>query len=166
MRRDCLIADVACTLPFRGITELVNCTVADVSTTQSLIGSASFVGVNTLFAGNSVNGEPCDISVNSGTASFNLTNCLYRTASSSALSAIRGAGNIQIPAARSYGFVGAGDEHPYSLRYSSPARDQGLSFAWAEGSTDLAGNPRVNGTIDIGCYECYLPPVGTMMIFR
>ena len=58
-------------------------------------------------------------------------------------------------------------EHPYTLKYASAARGRGLNMAWMAGAKDLAGVDRIlDGTVDIGCYECNLPPVGTMMIFR
>ena len=36
---------------------------------------------------------------------------------------------------------------------SSKAKDKGVSQGWAANATDFLGNPRVNGTIDIGAYE-------------
>ena len=47
------------------------------------------------------------------------------------------------------------------------ARGRGLNMAWMTGAKDLAGVDRIlDGTVDIGCYECNLPPVGTTVIFR
>ncbi len=163
---NCLIADVAVNIAFRENTSLVNCTVANVSSVEGLIGSSLFSAINTLFAGNSQNGTASDISVISGLSSFSMTNCLFQTATSAALSAINGTGNIQISSGRSFGFVGSEGEHPYSLRHSSPARNSGYAIEWDDDATDLAGNARVNGTVDIGCYECYLLPVGTEILFR
>ena len=55
----------------------------------------------------------------------------------------------------------------YAIRYASAARNAGMNAAWMASATDLAGNARVNdGIVDIGCYECYLPCEGTMLIFR
>lgn len=60
----------------------------------------------------------------------------------------------------------------YSLRRSSPAHGRGVDAALFAGATDLAGNARVHtnadGTyaIDVGCYECWLPSTGLMLIIR
>ncbi|MBQ9727549.1 MAG: C10 family peptidase [Kiritimatiellae bacterium] len=42
---------------------------------------------------------------------------------------------------------------PHIPPSSSKAKDKGASQAWAANATDYLGNPRVNGTIDIGAYE-------------
>ncbi|MBQ3809473.1 MAG: C10 family peptidase, partial [Kiritimatiellae bacterium] len=42
---------------------------------------------------------------------------------------------------------------PYMPPSGSPAKDKGAAQAWAAAGTDYLGNPRVNGTIDIGAYE-------------
>ena len=42
---------------------------------------------------------------------------------------------------------------PYMPPSSSKAKDKGASQGWAANATDYLGNPRVNGTIDIGAYE-------------
>ena len=162
---NCLVTDVAVSIGFNNTAKLVNCTVVNVSASNALVGSG-FTAVNTLFANNDQNGTPADISLRSDISTFNLTNCLYRTANAAALTGVRGTGNIQIPAGRSYGFVGGTGAHPYSIVNSSPAREQGLAIDWPEGTLDLAGNARVNGAVDIGCYECYLPPVGTVILFQ
>lgn len=52
----------------------------------------------------------------------------------------------------------------YSIRRGSPARDAGAWHAWATNVLDIAGNPRMNGNIDIGCYE-FLPH-GLQTIFE
>jgi len=162
---NCLVADVTVGTGFNNTTKLVNCTVVNVSATTAIVGSY-FTAVNTLFANNVQDGTPADISLRSDLSAFNLTNCLYRTADAATLAGIRGTGNIQISAGRSYGFVGGTDAHPYSIVNSSPAREQGLAIDWPEGAIDLAGNARVNGAVDIGCYECYLPPLSTVILFR
>ena len=61
--------------------------------------------------------------------------------------------------------------NPYRLRYGSPAKDAGFSIDWPEGATDLAGNPRIctkygRPLVDIGCYECWIPQLGTWLFFR
>ena len=58
----------------------------------------------------------------------------------------------------------------YSLRRSSRACRAGTNAAAFAGTVDLAGNPRVHGegpyTVDAGCYECWMPPTGQILIFR
>ena len=55
----------------------------------------------------------------------------------------------------------------YAIRYASAARNAGVNAAWMADATDMAGHARINdGTVDIGCYECYLPCEGTIVIFR
>ena len=56
---------------------------------------------------------------------------------------------------------------PYSLKRSSPLRGWGLVLDWMTDATDLAGNPRLrDGAVDIGCYQCWLDPIGTMFSIR
>ena len=63
-------------------------------------------------------------------------------------------------------FVGKG-ELPYELRRASALRTSGLVLDWMEDATDLAGNPRLrDGAVDIGCYQCWLDPVGLWFSIR
>ena len=63
-------------------------------------------------------------------------------------------------------FVGKG-EFPYELRRASALRTSGQVLDWMAEATDLAGNPRLrDGKVDIGCYQCWLDPVGTMFSIR
>ena len=63
-------------------------------------------------------------------------------------------------------FVGEGD-HPYSLKWRSPLRGEGLLLDWMADGVDFAGNPRLrDGMVDIGCYQCWLDPIGMTLIFR
>ena len=43
--------------------------------------------------------------------------------------------------------------HPYALHRKSPCIDAGDNGSYSATDLDLAGNLRVNGTVDIGCYE-------------
>ena len=63
-------------------------------------------------------------------------------------------------------FVGKG-ELPYELRRASPLRTSGQVLDWMADATDLAGNPRLrDGAVDIGCYQCWLDPVGAVFSIR
>ena len=58
-------------------------------------------------------------------------------------------------------FIGEGD-HPYSTKARSRLCSAGRILDWmTDETTDLAGNPRVrDGKVDVGCYQCWLEPVG------
>ena len=64
-------------------------------------------------------------------------------------------------------FVATGD-FPYTPKYSSPLRANGKRLEWmTEDSVDLAGNARLrDGKVDIGAYQCWLDPIGAMLILR
>ena len=129
--------------------------------------------VNCLFSGNKCqDGTDSDLylwkytaETDFGFCSLQLRNCLYTA----------GVGNPAHPdvledlVQGSPHFAGTqlAPEHPYTLKYASAARGRGLNMAWMTGAKDLAGIDRIlDGTVDIGCYECNLPPVGTTVIFR
>ena len=61
-------------------------------------------------------------------------------------------------------FDSKNEEHPYSLRYNSPARGLGELLGWTEGDLDIrkdAAYPRLrDGKVDLGCYQCWLDPIG------
>ena len=66
-------------------------------------------------------------------------------------------------------FVGAAadPENPYALRHSSPARGKGAVYGWMSAATDIRGCPRLrDGLVDLGCYECWLDPVGALLLLR
>ncbi|MBQ6923039.1 MAG: hypothetical protein IJQ73_00210 [Kiritimatiellae bacterium] len=54
----------------------------------------------------------------------------------------------------------------YAPRKRSPARDAGAEQSWAADSLDLAGNGRLYGEIDIGCYELWPSTDGTKVLLR
>ena len=64
-------------------------------------------------------------------------------------------------------FIGDGD-HPYSTKARSRLCSAGRILSWmTEDSVDLAGNARVrDGKVDIGCYQCWLMPVGMSLKVR
>ena len=67
-------------------------------------------------------------------------------------------------------FVDDGSRDSYSPRWSSPLRGIGLVQDWMEGATDIRGDaayPRLrDGKADVGCYQCWLDPVGAVFSIR
>ncbi len=67
-------------------------------------------------------------------------------------------------------FVGGGDpENPYAIKRSSPLRGRGAYADWMALSTDIRGEgyPRSDsGMVDIGCYQCWIKPVGFKVICK
>jgi hypothetical protein len=131
--------------------------------------------VNCLFSGNRFsNGNPADLALwkyteetDFGYCSLQLRNCLYTEGVGNSAHADVKENLVQgLPH-----FVAGNAKFPgvpyYAIRYASAARNAGVNAAWMASATDMAGNARINdGTVDIGCYECYLPCEGTMVIFR
>lgn len=55
----------------------------------------------------------------------------------------------------------------FMIRPSSPARNHALTLDWMAGAKDLLGNNRILGDFaDIGCCECGLEPIGTVLMVR
>ena len=59
-------------------------------------------------------------------------------------------------------------DYPYYMpRHTSKAVDAGVALGWDADAVDRGGYPRVSGrTVDIGCYEAWLPQNGFLMIVR
>lgn len=53
----------------------------------------------------------------------------------------------------------------FRLQIESPCVNTGTNQDWMTGASDLAGNPRLCGIVDMGAYE-YRYPRGTIVIFR
>lgn len=107
---------------------------------------------------------------------LNLDRCAYATTSGSATIDNYVSGGAEVYQVENPEFQHSGnDEHPYSLKRSSPLRGKGLYSAWMAGATDIRGDgfPRAvrpedhsAASVDIGCYQCLLPPPGFSLIFR
>ena len=55
----------------------------------------------------------------------------------------------------------------YMIRRGSPAFNAGTGMDWMADAVDLSGTNRViEARVDLGCYECWLPETGTMIMFR
>ena len=55
----------------------------------------------------------------------------------------------------------------YMIRRNSPAVNAGTDMDWMANAVDLVGTNRIlEARVDLGCYECWLPETGTMILFR
>ena len=136
---------------------LINCLVADNESrgSHSFVGGASWSTLhNCTVVGNSVVGFGTG-----GVSGCNLYNTIVYDNSSVTGASVRVASDINSLEDQANCWIGTdpgfvdvanGD---YRLASGSPCIDAGAN-SFVQGSTDLAGNPRlVNGMVDIGCYE-------------
>ncbi len=96
------------------------------------------------------------------------SNCVYATKKwgRTFLDGFEDGENWQLDSVAQAKFTGK-NPNPYSLRLSSPLRGKGLVLDWMEDGTDLVGNPRLrDGKVDVGCYQCWLNPVGAVFSIR
>lgn len=59
--------------------------------------------------------------------------------------------------------------HPYSLKRNSPLIAKGAYADWMAGATDIRGEGfarSAGGSVDIGCYQCWLVPPGLKLSIR
>ncbi len=132
----------------------INCTfIGNNATGTSVSGVLTVPGQNCLLNGN----LPRDI----GNISVTYNSCLYGTASSSPTYL-----NCIVTNNPHFNFGHNPKLAWYAPRKRSPARDAGLEQSWAADSLDLAGNPRLNGPIDIGCYEFWPSTDSTKVMLR
>ena len=151
---------------------LENCTVADnvYQWAFRLYNSAecSVSLVNTAFARNRLHNlsKVCDIS---GYESrfVSLTNCAVGVMSLTQDSSCGFVDTLVLGANWKPAFLAEGD-YPYATKTRSKLCSAGRILDWmTEDSVDLAGNARVrDGKVDIGCYQCWLMPVGMSLKVR
>ena len=154
------------------VAEFVNCTFAS-NRTDQIFRSFNSSGtraslVNCIVAENLArDGSRFDFSYANGSY-LKLQNCLVGPVRSTAELSIPEEGTVPCSTVR---FDSKNSEHPYSIRHSSPARGRGLVADWMTAATDVrhdAAFPRLgtDGTVDIGCYQCWLEPVGSLLLVR
>ena len=148
-------------------TSVENCTFADNNyywlTRNYNVTTQRIAFVNTVFTGNAGN----DVSTTDSKYMV-LSNCVYGKMGGCTTKAegFENYGCTSITARADYKFTGK-DPEPYALKRSSPLRGWGLLLDWMEDGTDLAGNPRLrDGKVDVGCYQCWLNPVGAVFSIR
>ena len=177
--RNCLIADNQVYYISKAnssdLTTFENCTFADnrVSAMFYNYNGESFETnsariVNSIFTENynKTGTKRSDLSFKNG-SNIALENCMVGTSRSDA----ELYSEIGTVTADNASFNGKSAEHPYEIKYSSPARGKGKILDWMTAeSADIRGTadyPRLReGKVDIGCYQCWLNPVGFIMSLK
>ena len=173
--------------------EVVNCTFANnkvaVRSIQAVRGTeytsptkyhaTTTLIANCLFSGNTAGAVKSDLTSyleNKATeegvvSTVTFANCLYEIGTPTYSLADSGLENGYLGTATCFQgkarFVGEkGEEHPFSIRHASDARNRGTNASWMETATDRAGNARIaEGTVDLGCYEVQRAP-GMLLMMR
>ncbi len=162
--------------------EFVNCTVADnefrwamLYEQYTLKPAQSFR--NCAFFGNAMNGSSCDMKVTCVQTEGNMDvvfsncafGCVYGSGDDYDYTASAFTDTNIIP--KNPRFIGENQDGvpEYTPLYSSPLFGAG-DASFSVGGLDLAGNARLRGDdgkeLDIGCYQCWLKPVGLVFVFR
>ena len=163
--------------------DLVNCTVVS-NNCWTLKNATNLTVVNCAFYANTnaTLTKAVDISFDdknntgmrySANPSVSFFNCYYGSLASNikdatGVNALNGSGNELEP---NPGFVAEKSEDidvPYwALKASSHLRGKGLLLNYGPGDVDLAGKPRIrDDKVDIGCYQCWTPAPGLLLLFR
>jgi len=113
---------------------------------------------NCIVWGNLRGGVQDDIRAHTNAVSYTCANSVTNVSG-----AVWGLGNTTN--APAFENAGAGD---YRLLKTSPCIDKGLDdLSWMTGALDLAGAPRIqNKAVDMGAYETFVPPAGTVIIIK
>ena len=146
---------------------LVNCTVADNSNhVEGVIGalSSSCAARNCIF----VNNVPLDIGALQADyieANYTFYNCAYGTKHDKSVTAkrIKGENLWQTNETNKMRFDAA---NPWHLKRRSFGIDIGCDVGWTADDVDLSGAPRLNGIVDLGCYEYWPKLSGLMLLLR
>ena len=150
---------------------LSNCTIADNKALRIFHNATMEKGylanaVNCIFVGNTWNGSARNMWYDNGQTNITLRNCLI------------GSGRQSKPVLSEENtitnnnpkFVKDGSRDAYALKRSSPAVGKGLVQDWMADALDIrqdAAFPRLrDGKVDIGCYQCWLNPIGLYFSIR
>jgi len=151
---------------------VVNCTFAGNQTAYTLVGfneTHPCEIANSIFAENMLYDgmTPRALRYAQGD-NITLENCLVGTSSQADVEALASHPNTIVSDAVRFDSENA--EHPYSIKRTSAARRNGKVMDWMASATDIRRDPQYprkrDGEVDIGCYECWLDPVGMMLLFR
>ena len=176
--RNCLIvsnkANYVCKAYDSGRMTFENCTFADncldgtfLNFTGSAENANAAEAVNCIFTRNydKTGTTRCDFKLSGGT-NVTLSNCLVGTSRSG--TPISESGTVTADSAR---FNEDSATDPYEIKRSSPAFGRGLVLGWmTAAATDVRGKseyPRLrDGKCDIGCYQCWIDPVGFLLLYK
>jgi len=176
--RNCLItgntASYICKAYDSGKTVFENCTFADNTLTGTFYGfdgdtdSAKAADVvNCVFTRNykQDTGARCDFRFGSG-SNITLRNCLIGESREGTPKSETG--TVTADSAK---FNEGSDTDPYEIKRGSPAFGAGLVLDWMTAeATDVRGKseyPRLrDGQCDIGCYQCWIEPLGFLLMYR
>ena len=156
---------------------VVNCTFVDNELADVGMYSANgglrtnnYLFMNSIFYGNTFNGDAADLRGSGVDAGPVYSNCLFGASSYSSMVGWKDAGGNMMGVNPK--FVGEEKAEllnvdPYSLRWASPVIGKGDARCFSGDSVDLAGNSRLrDGILDLGCFQCYMPLVGTVILVR
>ena len=155
-------------------TELINCTIvandfADIKYGGTVACVADFV--NCYFYGNRMYSGDYDFNGSHVDDVVRSANCCILSKSDEV--DVSGEDNLYYSVATfNPGFVGAtkNPEDPYALRLTSPAHSKhGLTSDWMASATDIRGDGYArlrDGFVDIGCYQCWIDPIGFVVRVR
>ena len=144
---------------------LQNCTIANNVCQYTVLNATNGTracAINSLFVGNKTSaGVANDMNFPSGNESyFALTNCLV----GSGRQAVAPGYEANTVTSDVPCFVKGDGPDRYALKHSSPARGKGLVQDWMTDALDIRQDgafPRLrDGSVDIGCYQCWLDPIG------
>ena len=148
-----------------------NCTIADnwyANATTGFIGPTNTLTlINCILAGNKNAAGTATLNFNPTFEYMALTNCVIGSFDNNM--------KLEYPMSNiitnnNPRFVNDGSRDSYVLKTSSPAVGKGLVQDWMADALDIRSDekyPRLrDGLVDIGCYECWLDPIGTYILFR
>ncbi len=150
---------------------LHNCTVANNVCEYTFLNATNNTracAINTIFVGNkTAKGKAHDMNFPNAAKSYvALTNCLIGSGRQAVAVPEWEVNTVtsDVPC-----FVRKGGDW-YALKYSSPARGKGLVQDWMTDALDIRQDPAFprlrDGAVDIGCYQCWLDPVGLWFSIR
>ncbi len=144
-----------------GRSKLINCTVADNSAYRTLwevSETKTMTAENCIFVGNMTGSTPRNLWT-TGT-NVTLRNCFVGSGRSTAPLLFE-ENTITNDNPK---FVKDGSRDAYALKLKSPAIGKGLVMDWMADALDIRDDeayPRLrDGAVDIGCYQCWLDPIG------
>ena len=156
---------------------VVNCTFADNELSDvgmyhapSGMTENNYLFLNCIFYNNTYNDTAADLRGPRISVGPVYSNCLFGASSYSSMVGWKDAGGNMMGVNPKF----VGEEKaallavdPYSPRWASPVIGKGDARCFSGDSADLAGNSRLrDGILDLGCFQCYMPLVGMVILVR